>query len=68
MSVLPRSLFGRTALTVAVTLLAFLVIALGTSVYFIEIPMAKRSADDFAALIVSSANALHELPEDQRKK
>lgn len=66
MKVLPRSLFGRTALTVAVTLLAFLVIALGTAVYFIEIPMAKRSADDFAALIVSSANALHELPEEQQ--
>lgn len=68
MSLLPRSLFGRTALTVAVTLLAFLLIALGTAVYFIAIPMAKRSADDFAAIIISSARTMQTLPEDLQKE
>lgn len=63
---LPRSLFGRTAVTIAATLLAFLVIALGTTVYFIEIPMAKRSADDFASIIVSAANTMKTLPEDMQ--
>jgi len=60
----PRTLLGRSAITIALTLLAFMIISLGTAVYFIAIPMAKRSADDFAAVIVSAAHSLQSLPEE----
>lgn len=64
----PTSLFGRTALTIAATLLSFTVMSMGAVVYFVMIPMAKRSADDFAAEFVSAAHALQDLPEDQHEQ
>jgi len=60
----PRTLLGRTAVTVALTLMGFTILSLGAAVYFIAIPMAKRSADDFAAVIVSAAHSLQSLPEE----
>ena len=54
----PRSLFGRTAATLAVTMALFLVVSMGSVAYFVVIPMAKRSATDFAAELVSAADSL----------
>ncbi|MDX2413426.1 MAG: ATP-binding protein [Woeseiaceae bacterium] len=64
MKLAPRSLFGRTAITIALTLLVFMAISMGAAVYFIAIPMAERSADDFAAVIVSAAHTMESLPEE----
>jgi len=64
LKLIPRTLFGRSAVTIALTLLVFMVVSLGTAVYFIAIPMAERSADDFAAVIVSAAHTLETLPEE----
>ena len=64
MKLAPRSLFGRTAITIALTLLVFMAISMGAAVYFIAIPMAERSADDFAAVIVSAAHTMEDLPEE----
>lgn len=41
-----------------------MVVSLGSAVYFIAIPMAERSADDFAAIIISAAHALRDAPEE----
>jgi len=60
----PRTLFGRTAFTIAATLLSFATIVASVSFYFIMIPMAQRYADDFAAVIVSAAHSLQSLPEE----
>jgi len=64
LKVLPQTLFGRSAFTIALSLLIFMFVSLGSAVYFIAIPMAKRSADDFAAVIVSAAHSLQSLPEE----
>ena len=64
----PRSLFGRTALTIAVTLLLFTLISMSAAVYFIMTPMAKRYSDDFAAVIVSAAHSLQSLPEEMHEE
>lgn len=64
MKLVPKTLFGRSAITIALTLLVFMIVSLGTAVYFIAIPMAERSADDFAAVIVSAAHTLETLPEE----
>ena len=45
----PTSLFGRTAITIAATLILFTIVSTGAVMHFVIIPMAKRSADDFAA-------------------
>ncbi|MDZ7585676.1 MAG: ATP-binding protein [Thiobacillus sp.] len=56
------SLFRRTALTVAAGLLVFQV-ASGAAVFFnLMLPLAHRSADDLAALLVLSARTWVELP------
>lgn len=66
MKLLPRTLLGRSALTIALTLVTFMLISMGTAVYFIAIPMAKRSADDFAAVIVSAAHSMVRLPVEEQ--
>lgn len=53
-------------MTIALTLFMFMIISLGTVVYFIAIPMAQRSADDFAAVIVSGAQNFQKLPQPER--
>ena len=60
----PRSLLGHTVITISVTLLVFMLIFVSAAVYFVYNPMAKRHADDFAALIVSAAHSLQSLPEE----
>jgi two-component system osmolarity sensor histidine kinase EnvZ len=63
LKLVPRSLFGRTAITISLTLVLFMISSLGAAVYFIAMPMARRSADDFAAIIVSAAHSMHNAPE-----
>ena len=55
MKLLPRSLFGQTAAKVALALILFMVISLGAFIYFVMVPIAERSAEDFSAVIVSAA-------------
>lgn len=64
MNLLPRSLFARTGITIAVSIALSMIISMIAAVYFIMIPMTKRSADDFAAVIVSAAHSLQSLPEE----
>ena len=68
MKLTSSSLFGRTAITIALTLLLFTVVSMVAVVYFIMYPMAKRSADDFAAELVSAAHALQDLPEERHEE
>lgn len=42
----------------------FMLVSLGAAVYFIAIPMAKRSADDFAGVIISAAHSIQNLPQE----
>ena len=64
MLVRPTSLFGRTAMSIGVTLLLFAIVSMSAVVYFVMIPMAKRSAEDLAAEFIDAAHALQDLPED----
>jgi len=60
MRFLPRSLLARTATTISLALLLFMVITLSAAVYFMAMPIGKRSADDLAALMILAANTWHE--------
>jgi two-component system, OmpR family, osmolarity sensor histidine kinase EnvZ len=63
---IPNTLFFRTASTLIITLLLLSIIILASTAYFVIIPVAKRSADDLAALLVLSAQTWTELPPETR--
>lgn len=60
------TLFRSTAVTVASALLILQLVMFGASAYYIMLPMAKRSVDDLAALMVLSAQTWVELPPQTR--
>jgi two-component system osmolarity sensor histidine kinase EnvZ len=62
-----HSLFRSTATTVAAVLLVFQLILIAATVNYVMLPMARRSADDLAALLVLSAQTWVELPPGTRK-
>jgi two-component system osmolarity sensor histidine kinase EnvZ len=61
------TLFRSTAVTVASALILLQLVMFGASAYYIMLPMAKRSADDLAALMVLSAQTWVELPPQTRQ-
>ncbi len=63
---LASSLFARTALTLALAFIVFQVAAFWVVTRTLIIPVAERSADDLAGLIVLSAQTWAELPPQTR--
>lgn len=61
-----RSLFARTAITLALAFLIFQVSAFWVVYRTLVVPVAERSADDLAGLIVLSAQTWVELPPQTR--
>ncbi|MHB1084430.1 MAG: ATP-binding protein [Thiobacillus sp.] len=66
MKYLPRSLFARTALTLALAFIVFQAAAFWVVYRTLIVPVAERSADDLAGLIVLSAQTWVELPPQTR--
>lgn len=62
-----KSLFYGTVHTVAAALLVFQIFLIAITVHYVMLPMAKRSADDLAALMILSAQTWVELPPETRK-
>ncbi|MFN3544140.1 MAG: ATP-binding protein [Thiobacillus sp.] len=62
----PRSLFARTALTLALVFVVFQGLAFWVVTRTLILPVAERSADDLAGLIVLSAQTWVELPPETR--
>ncbi|OIR03331.1 osmolarity sensor protein EnvZ [mine drainage metagenome] len=61
------SLFRHTSITVASALVVFQMIVFSVIAYYIMLPMAKRSVDDLAGIIILSAKTWVELPPETRK-
>jgi two-component system osmolarity sensor histidine kinase EnvZ len=61
------TLFRSTAVTVASALLLLEFILIAATINYVILPMAKRSADDLAALLVLSAQTWVELPPETRQ-
>ena len=66
MTLQPRTLFGRTALTLAAALLLLLILTLSTVAYYILIPLGQRSAGDLAALVELSSQTWASLSVEHR--
>jgi two-component system osmolarity sensor histidine kinase EnvZ len=63
---IPRSLYARTALTLALAFVVFQAGAFWVVYRTLIVPVAERSADDLAGLIVLSAQTWVELPPETR--
>lgn len=62
----PATLFRRTAFTIAVGLLIFQIVSAAAMFAYLVLPLAQRSAEDLADLLVLSARNWQELPAEQR--
>jgi len=56
---LPRTLFGRTALVIALVSFAFQLFTIAVITAFALIPLGRHATSDFAALMVNTARAWH---------
>jgi two-component system, OmpR family, osmolarity sensor histidine kinase EnvZ len=63
---LPPSLFGRTALVIALVSVAFQLFTLAVITYFALVPLGRHATDDFAALMVLSAQSWQAADTDER--
>lgn len=63
---LPTTLFGKTALTIAVVLVLFQVFTTLVIAYYLLIPVARRSANDLADFILLSSRVWATLPDKDR--
>ena len=63
---LPTTLFGKTALTIAVVLVLFQVFTTLVIAYYLLIPVARRSANDLADLMLLSSRVWVTLPDQGR--
>ncbi len=64
---LPRTLFGRTALTLAIVLVVFQISTSLVIVHHLLLPVAKRSAEDFAELMTLSVQTWTKAPAAHRE-
>ena len=65
-SLLPGSLFGRTALVIALVSIAFQIFTLTVIFYFALVPLGRHATDDFAALMLTSAQTWQASPATER--
>ncbi len=63
----PRTLFGRTALTLGAALLLLQALAIGIIAWQVNYPLGRRATEDLAALMVLSAQTWMELPPATRR-
>lgn len=68
MSTARWSLFSSTALALVGSVSMVLLIALGAVTWLVAVPMAQRSAQDLAGLIMLSAQTWADLPESERAR
>ncbi len=59
---LPPTLFGRTALVIALVSIAFQIFTLAVIFYFALVPLGRHATDDFAALMLTNAQSWAETP------
>jgi two-component system osmolarity sensor histidine kinase EnvZ len=65
-TLVPGTLFGKTAVTLMVAFLYFSLFTFTAVVYYIQVPVARQSADDLATFLVLTARAWVALPAFER--
>lgn len=58
----PKTLFGKTGLTLTISLTTFLLFSILTITLLVLVPVSRQAADDLAALMVLTAKTWGELP------
>ncbi|MCM2309596.1 MAG: ATP-binding protein [Sulfuritalea sp.] len=62
----PRTLFGRTALVIALVSFAFQIFTIAIITYFALVPLGRHATGDFAALMIETAQAWQNEPAAER--
>jgi len=62
----PRTLFGRTALVIALVSFAFQIFTITIITYFALVPLGRQATSDFAALMIDTAQAWQNEPAAER--
>ena len=62
----PRSLFGRTALVIALVSFAFQIFTIAIITYFALVPLGRHATSDLAALMIDTAQAWQNEPAAER--
>lgn len=62
----PRTLFGRTALVIALVSFAFQIFTIAIITYFALVPLGRHATGDFAALMIETAQAWQNEPVAER--
>lgn len=65
---LPRSLFGRTALVIALVSIAFQAFTIAVILNFALVPLGRHATDDFAALLMGVSESWQAASQGQRAK
>jgi two-component system osmolarity sensor histidine kinase EnvZ len=65
---IPQTLFGRTALVIALVSFAFQLFTLAVITYFALTPLGRDATDDFAALMISTAQSWQTTPAEERPR
>lgn len=64
--ILPRTLFGRTALVIALVSFAFQIFTIAIITYFALVPLGRNATGDLAALMIETAENWRNAPVEER--
>ncbi|MBZ0127445.1 MAG: HAMP domain-containing protein [Rhodocyclaceae bacterium] len=64
--ILPRTLFGRTALVIALVSFAFQIFTIAIITYFALVPLGRNATSDLAALMIETAEKWRREPVEER--
>jgi two-component system osmolarity sensor histidine kinase EnvZ len=67
-SLIPRTLFGKTAVTLTVAFLYFSLFTFTAVVYYVQVPVARQAAEDLATFLVMAAGTWASLPPLERQR
>jgi two-component system osmolarity sensor histidine kinase EnvZ len=68
LTLVPGTLFGKTAVTLAVAFLYFALFTFTAVVYYIQVPVARQAADDLATFLVMAGRTWTLLPAFERER
>jgi two-component system osmolarity sensor histidine kinase EnvZ len=68
LSVVPRTLFGKTAVTLTVAAFYFALFTFTAVVYYVQVPVARQAADDLATFLVLAGATWAVLPPPERDR
>ena len=68
MTLVPRTLFGKTAVTLTVAYLYFALFTFTAVVFYVQVPVSRQAADDLATFLIQTGRTWAVLPPTERER